>query len=247
MSDRPLDGRIAVVTGASRGIGRAAALALAEAGAHVVAVARTQGGLVELDDAIRSLGSEATLVPLDLTDYDAIDRLGAAIHERWGRLDVLVGNAGILGNLMPLGHVPPKVWQQVMDINVTANWRLIRSFDPLLRASDAGRAIFVTSGAAHKARAYWGPYAVSKAALDALVRTYAAENATTNVRAMLLNPGPLRTAMRYAAMPGEDPDTLKTPDDLAPHVVRLASPEWSESGKLYDFPSGRVLDFRAPD
>lgn len=240
-TDKPLDGRIAVVTGASRGIGRAAALALARAGAHVVAVARTQGALEELDDAIRAAGSSATLVPLDLTDYDALDRLGAGLYERWKRVDVVVGNAGILGNLMPLGHVTPKVWSQVMDVNVTANWRLLRSLDPLLRMSDAGRAIFVTSGAAQKCRAYWGPYAVSKAALDALVRTYAAETATTNVRAMLLNPGPLRTDMRRAAMPGEDQDTLKTPEDLAPHFVRLASPDWSESGKIYDFPSDRVL------
>ncbi|MGU3539345.1 SDR family NAD(P)-dependent oxidoreductase [Methylobacterium sp. A54F] len=244
--DAPLKGRIAVVTGASRGIGRAAALALAGAGAHIVAVARTQGALEELDDAIRERGGAATLVPLDLTDYDGIDRLGAAINERWKRLDILVGNAGILGNLMPIGHITPKTWAQVMDVNVTANWRLIRSLDPLLRMSDAGRAIFVTSGAATKCRAYWGPYAVSKAALDALVRTYAAENATTAVRAMLLNPGPLRTAMRHAAMPGEDPDTLKTPDDLAPHFVRLASPAWDESGKIYDFPSDRVLTPQMP-
>ena len=243
---QPLAGRLAVVTGASRGIGRAAALALARAGAHIVAVARTQGGLEELDDAIRGVGGSATLVPLDLTDYDAIDRLGAGIHERWKRLDILVGNAGILGNLTPIGHVTPKTWAQVMDINVTANYRLIRSFDPLLRMSDAGRAIFVTSGAAQKCRAYWGPYSVSKAALDALVRTYAAETATTNVRAMLLNPGPLRTAMRKAAMPGEDETTLKTPDDLAPHFVRLASPDFSDSGKIYDFPSDRVLTPQMP-
>lgn len=246
-SPRPLDGRLAVVTGASRGIGRAAALALAQAGAHVIALARTQGALEELDDAIRKAGSSATLVPLDLTDYDGIDRLGAAIHERWGKLDILIGNAGILGNLAPLGHVPPKVWGQVMDVNVTANWRLIRSLDPLLKLSDAGRAVFVTSGAAHKARAYWGPYAVSKAALDAMVRTYAAETQTTPIRVMLLNPGPLRTAMRYAAMPGEDPESLRTPEDLAPHILRLASPDWSESGKLYDFPSDRVLSFRSPE
>ncbi|RZK82827.1 MAG: SDR family NAD(P)-dependent oxidoreductase, partial [Methylobacterium sp.] len=161
---KTLDGRVAVVTGASRGIGRAAALALAEAGAHVIAVARTQGALEELDDAIRRVGSSATLVPLDLTDYDGIDRLGAAINDRWKRLDIVVGNAGILGNLMPIGHITPKVWSQVMDINVTANWRLIRSLDPLLRMSDAGRAIFVTSGAASKCKAYWGPYSVSKAA-----------------------------------------------------------------------------------
>ena len=246
MAEKPLDGRVAVVTGASRGIGRAAALALAQAGAHVVAVARTQGGLEDLDDAIRQGGGNATLVPLDLTDFDAIDRLGAALTERWGRLDVVVGNAGILGNLMPVSHVTPKVWDQVMAINVTANWRLIRSFDPLLQRSDAGRAIFVSSGAASKCRAYWGPYSVSKAALEAMVRTYAAENTTTKVRAMLLNPGPLRTRMRAAAMPGEDPATLKTPEDLSPHFVRLASSAWHETGKLYDFPSDRVLDFQSP-
>ncbi|MHC2087693.1 SDR family NAD(P)-dependent oxidoreductase [Methylobacterium sp. CM6244] len=238
---KPLDGRIALVTGCSRGIGRAAALALAEAGAHIVAVARTQGALEELDDAIRQAGSSATLVPLDLTDFDAIDRLGQSIYERWQKLDVIVGNAGILGNLTPLGHVTPKTWTQVMDINVTANWRLLRSVDPLLRKSDAGRAIFVTSGAAQKCKAYWGPYSVSKAALDALVRTYAAETETTPIKAMLLNPGPLRTSMRKAAMPGEDETTLKTPDDLAPHFVRLASPDWDQSGKIYDFPSDRVL------
>ncbi|MEA1833052.1 SDR family NAD(P)-dependent oxidoreductase [Methylobacterium durans] len=245
-STKPLDGRIAVVTGASRGIGRAAALALAGAGAHVIAVARTQGALEELDDAIRAAGSSATLVPLNLTDYEAIDRLGAAINERWKRLDILVGNAGILGSLMPLGHIPIKTWQQVMDVNVTANWRLLRSFDPLLRMSDAGRAIFVTSGAAQKCRAYWGPYAVSKAALDAMVRTYAAENETTKVRAMLLNPGPLRTAMRRAAIPGEDPATLRTPEDLAPHFVRLAHPDWTETGKIYDFPTDSVLSPQMP-
>lgn len=244
--DKPLAGRVAVVTGASRGIGRAAALALAGAGAHVIAVARTQGALEELDDAIVAAGSSATLVPLDLTDYDGIDRLGGAIHERWKRLDIVVGNAGILGTLTPLGHVTPKAWAQVMDVNVTANWRLLRSLDPLLRASDAGRAVFVTSGAAQKCRAYWGAYAVSKAALDALVRTYAAETETTPVRAMLLNPGPLRTAMRRAAMPGEDADTLRTPEDLAPAFVRLTRPDWTESGKIYDFPTDRVLAFQPP-
>ncbi|ACL59495.1 SDR family NAD(P)-dependent oxidoreductase [Methylobacterium nodulans] len=245
-TSKPLADRIAVVTGASRGIGRAAALALAEAGAHVIAVARTQGALEELDDAIRQTGGSATLVPLDLTDYDAIDRLGAAIHERWGRLDILVGNAGVLGRLMPLGHVEPKLWASVMDVNLTANWRLIRSLDPLLRRSEAGRAIFITSGAAWSCKAYWGPYAVSKAALEALVRTYAAETATTPIRAMLVNPGPLRTAMRRAAMPGEDPETLRTPEDLAPHIVRLANPAWTESGLIYDFPTDWVLTPQKP-
>jgi NAD(P)-dependent dehydrogenase (short-subunit alcohol dehydrogenase family) len=244
--DKPLSDRIAVVTGASRGIGRAAALALAQAGAHVVALARTQGALEELDDAIRERGSSATLVPVNLKDLDALDRLGAAIHERWGKLDILVGNAGVLGELAPITHIDQPVWDEVMTINVTANYRLIRSLDPLLRASDAGRAIFVSSAAAHKCTAYWGPYSISKAALEALVRTYAAETVTTPVRVMLLNPGPLRTAMRRTAMPGEDPMTLKTPEDLAPHVVALALPSWTETGKIYDFPQGKVLSPQMP-
>ncbi|HEY8567294.1 MAG TPA: SDR family NAD(P)-dependent oxidoreductase [Beijerinckiaceae bacterium] len=244
---KTLTGRVAVVTGASRGIGRAAALALAEAGAHIVALARTQGALEELDDAIRGVGSSATLVPLDLKDYDALDRLGAAIHERWGKLDVLVGNAGLLGELAPITHIDQPVWDAVMAVNVTANYRLIRSLDPLLRASDAGRAVFVSSGAAHKCTAYWGPYSVSKAALEALVRTYAAETVTTPLKVMLLNPGPLRTNMRRTAMPGEDPLILKTPEELAPHIVRLVSPDWSETGKIYDFPSGgRLLTPQMP-
>ena len=244
--EMPLADRIAVVTGASRGIGRAAALALAAAGAHVIALARTQGALEELDDAIREAGASATLVPVNLKDFDALDRLGAAIHERWGRVDVVLGNAGILGELAPITHIDQPVWDDVMAINVTANWRLIRSLDPLLRASDAGRAIFVSSGAAHKASAYWGPYAVSKAALEVLVRTYAAETATTPIRAMLVNPGPLRTAMRRAAMPGEDPMILRTPEDLAPHIVRLALPSWTETGKIYDFPSDSILTPQLP-
>jgi NAD(P)-dependent dehydrogenase (short-subunit alcohol dehydrogenase family) len=244
--DKPLSNRIAVVTGASRGIGRAAALALADAGAHVVALARTQGALEELDDAIRERGSTATLVPVNLKDFDALDRLGAAIHERWGKLDVLLGNAGILGELAPITHVDQPVWDEVMAVNVTANYRLIRSLDPLLRASDAGRAIFVSSASAHKCTAYWGPYSISKAALEALVRTYAAETVTTPVRAMLLNPGPLRTAMRRNAMPGEDPMTLKTPEDLAPHIVTLALPSWTETGKIYDFPRDKVLSPQSP-
>ena len=244
---KPLQDRIAVVTGASRGIGRAAALALAEAGAHIIALARTQGALEELDDAIRAKGSSATLVPLNLKDYDALDRLGAAIHGRWGKLDILLGNAGILGELAPITHVDQPVWDEVMAVNVTANYRLIRSLDPLLRASDAGRAIFVTSGAAHKCTAYWGPYAISKAALEALVRTYAAETVTTPVRAMLLNPGPLRTNMRRTAMPGEDPMTLRTPEDLAPHILKLGMPDWTETGKIYDFTQGgKVLTPGAP-
>ncbi|MBS7699552.1 MULTISPECIES: SDR family NAD(P)-dependent oxidoreductase [unclassified Chelatococcus] len=243
---RPLEDRIALVTGASRGIGRAAALAYARAGAHVVALARTVGALEELDDEIRAAGGNATLVPVDLNDYEGLDRLGAALHERWGKLDILLANAGVLGVLSPLGHVEPKVWDNVMAINVTANWRLIRSLDPLLRASDAGRAIFLSSGAAHSCRAFWGPYAASKAAVEAMARSYAAETEKSALRVMLVNPGPLRTAMRRAAMPGEDPETLKTPDDLAPHLVTLASPDWTETGKIFDFPAGRVLTPQMP-
>jgi NAD(P)-dependent dehydrogenase (short-subunit alcohol dehydrogenase family) len=244
--DKPLASRIAVVTGASRGIGRSAALELARAGAHVIALARTQGALEELDDEIRALGGAATLVPADLKDFAALDRLGAAIHERWGKLDILVGNAGVLGEITPLAHVDPAVWETTMAVNVTANWRLIRSLDPLLRASDAGRAIFVSSGAAHNLRAYWGPYSVSKAALEALVHTYAAETVSSPLRVMLVNPGPLRTRMRAAAIPGEDPMSLKTPEDLAPHFVRIASPDWTGTGKIYDFPQDRVLTPRRP-
>jgi NAD(P)-dependent dehydrogenase (short-subunit alcohol dehydrogenase family) len=247
VSEPVLKGRVAVVTGASRGIGYAASLALARAGAHVVAVARTVGGLEDLDDAIKAAGGSATLVPVDLRDLPAIDRLGAAIHERWGKLDILLGNAGVLGPLSPLGHVDPKAFDEVMAVNVTANWRLIRSLDPLLQASDAGRALFVSSGAAHKTMAFWGPYSISKAALQALVMTYAAENQRTNVKVNLINPGRLRTRMRAEAMPGEDPLTLRTPEDLAPDILRMALPSATEHGVIYDFPTGRMLTPRGPD
>ncbi len=246
MSSNALKGRVALVTGASRGIGRATALQLARAGAHVVAVARTVGGLEELDDEIRAAGSAATLVPIDLKDFEAIDRLGAAVLERWGKLDILVGNAGVLGPLSPLGHVDPRAFDEVMAVNVTANWRLIRSLDPLLQASDAGRALFVSSGAAHKTMAYWGPYSVSKAALQALAMTYAAETQRTKVRVNIVNPGPLRTRMRAEAMPGEDANTLRTPEDLAPYIVRMASPDADEHGMIFDFPTGHWLRPMAP-
>jgi NAD(P)-dependent dehydrogenase (short-subunit alcohol dehydrogenase family) len=242
----PLADRIALVTGASRGIGYATALALAKAGARIVAVARTVGGLEELDDAIRALGGAATLVPLDLKDYAGIDRLAPALHERFGRLDVLIGNAGVLGPLSPLGHVEPTAWDDVIAVNVTANWRLIRAFDPLLRRSEAGRVVFVSCGVSAQATAYWGPYAASKAALEVLARTYAAETATTKVRVNVLVPGPIRTRMRAQAFPGEDPMTLETPDKVADRIIELCLPSLQESGKLYDFRKGRFLQFQPP-
>jgi NAD(P)-dependent dehydrogenase (short-subunit alcohol dehydrogenase family) len=235
-----LDGRIALVTGASRGIGRAAALGLAEQGAHVVAVARTVGALEELDDEIKAKGGAATLVPLDLTDYAGIDRLGAAIHERWGKLDMLLGNAAVLGAITPLSHLEPKVFEAVMAVNVTANWRLIRSLDPLLQRSDAGRALFVTSGVASLARPFWGSYTTSKAALEALVKTYAAENRTTKLRVNLINPGPLRTRMRAQGWPGEDPATLKPPEALVPDILRMLKATYADNGVRFDFTTGKT-------
>lgn len=222
------------MTGASRGLGRAAALALAEAGAHIVATARTVGGLEDLDDSIKAIGQKATLVPFDLADGDAIDRLGAEIHKRWGHLDGVLGNAGQLGILTPLSHLDVAVWERTLAINLTANWRLIRAMDPLLRQSEAGRALFVSSGAAQNCRPFWGTYSISKAGLEALVRTYAAETSATAIRANLFNPGPMRTAMRAAAMPGEDPDSLPEPASVTPQIVEMLSPSFDQTGVVYD-------------
>ena len=243
---QPLADRIALVTGASRGIGYATALALARRGAHVVALARTIGGLEELDDAVRAAGGSATLTPLDIRDYPALYRLAAALNERYGRLDVLVGNAAIAGVPSPLDHIEPKAWDESLAINLTANWHLIRAMNPLLRLSAAGRAVFITSGVATSARAYWAPYSVSKAALDALVRTYAEETSSTNVRVNLFNPGPTRTRMRALAMPGEDPAMLPAPDEVAAKIADLCLPDFSETGKLYDFRAGKLLEFVRP-
>lgn len=228
-----LAGRIAVITGASRGIGAAVAKRFAAEGAQLILIARTVGGLEELDDAIRADGGlQPVLAPHDLRDAEGLDHLGASLNERYGKLDILVGNAGILGPLTPVAHIPPASWQEVMEVNVTANYRLIRSLDPLLRLSDAGRAVFVTSGAASAAMAYWGPYAVSKAALEALVQSYAAEITKTKVRANLLSPGPIRTGMRAAAFPGEDPQSLRPPESLGDLFVELASPECRRNGEV---------------
>jgi NAD(P)-dependent dehydrogenase (short-subunit alcohol dehydrogenase family) len=241
-----LTSRIALVTGASRGIGYATARALAKAGAHVVAVARTQGGLEELDDDIRKDGGSATLVPLNLTDSEGIARLGAALHERHGKLDILVGNAGVAGPSSPLGHIELKPWTDVMAINVNANFQLIRCMEPLLKQSDAGRAVFITSGAASKALAYLGPYAASKAALETLVRVWAHETASTPIRVNLFSPGPIRTRMRATVFPGEDPMTLETPEQVAEFIVPMCAPSWIETGKLYDYKTRTMMSFRAP-
>jgi NAD(P)-dependent dehydrogenase (short-subunit alcohol dehydrogenase family) len=248
MTVQPLKGRIALITGASRGIGRETALAFAQAGAHIIALARTVGGLEALDDDIKAKGGTATLVPVDLADFDALDRLGGTIHQRWGKLDILVGNGAILGPISPVGHIEPKMWEKVFAVNVTANYRLIRSMDPLLRASDAGRALFLSSAAGFNAPAYWGCYGASKAALDSLCRAYAAEVENISaIRVMLVNPGRTRTRMRAEAAPGEDPLTLPTPDEIAPYLVEMASPAWKETGQMFDFPLRKVTRFRRPE
>jgi NAD(P)-dependent dehydrogenase (short-subunit alcohol dehydrogenase family) len=227
-----LAGRIALITGASRGIGRAVAVRFAAEGAHVVAVARTEKALVALDDALRATGASATLVPVDVTDGPAIDRLGGSLAERHGRLDILVGNAAILGGLSPLGHFEPRIWERVIEINLTANWRLIRSMDALLRASSSGRALFVTSGVARRVHPYWGAYAASKAGLEMLARTYAAETAKSPLMVNIVDPGAVRTAMRAQAMPGENPASLPPPEAITDTFVDLASAECTTTGEI---------------
>lgn len=236
MSTPPrLAGRLALVTGATRGIGRAVALAYAREGAHLILVGRTSGALEEVDDEVRAAGGNATLLTLDLKAHDKIDALGPTIYQRWGKLDILIGSAGILGPLSPLHHVTEDAWNAVIAINLSANWRLIRTLDPLLKLSEAGRVVFVTSGEADAKNAYWGPYAVSKAGLDALVKTYAQELAESSVRANLVDPGAVRTLMRAKAFPGEDPDTLPAPEELAPLFLELVSPECDFNGRIVKF------------
>jgi NAD(P)-dependent dehydrogenase (short-subunit alcohol dehydrogenase family) len=234
-SEKRLAGRIALITGASRGIGAAVARRFADEGAKLILLARTKAGLEEIDDEIRAAsGDDAapTLVELDLAQPDHIDAMAASIAERFGRLDILVGNAGLLGTMTPMHQIEPAEWDQVVAVNLTANWRLIRAFDPALRAAPAGRAIFVSSGAAQGARPYWGSYAVSKAALEMMVKSWAAETKNTNVRINLFDPGATRTGMRAAAFPGEDPMTLPTPDDLAEYFVDLAETACERHGEL---------------
>ncbi|RKQ71255.1 NAD(P)-dependent dehydrogenase (short-subunit alcohol dehydrogenase family) [Litorimonas taeanensis] len=232
---KALNGRVTLVTGASRGIGYAASLALAEAGSDIIALARTQGGLEALDDAIKEKGQSCTIVPMDLNQAEGIDRLGAIINERWGKLDGLLANAGMLGDITPIPHLEPKTWDKLVSVNLTANYRLIRSLDPLLRASDAGRALFLTSGVANSRRAYWGAYAATKAGLEALVQCYAKETEVTNLKVNLLNPGATRTAMRAKAMPGEDPQTLPNPSDIAPLIVKMLSPTYAETDQIISY------------
>ena len=245
-SSPDLTGRIAVVTGASRGIGYFAAKHLAAAGAHVIAVARTVGGLEELDDEIKAAGGSATLVPLDITDMAGIDRLGGAIHERWGRLDILIANAAILGVIAPIGHVEAKTFEKVMTVNVTATWRVIRSVDPLLRLSDAGRAVVVSSNAAHTARAFWAPYAASKAAVETLARSWADETRNMPLRVNAFDPGRTRTAMRALAMPGENPETLPHPSEIAAHMLKLVDPALTETGLIYQATHSRFVAHQQP-
>ncbi len=235
MTDKPLSGRITLVTGATRGIGYHAALALAEAGSHIIALGRTQGALEDLDDAITKTGGECTLVPMDLKNFDGIDQLGGIINDRWGRLDGLFGNAGVLKDLMPSNQIEPKDFEEIMAVNMMANYRLIRSLDPLLRESEAGRALFVTSSVALGGRAFWGAYAASKAALEVFVNSYAEEVGITNICVNLLNPGGTATKMRAKAMPGEDPSTIPQPEELAPLIVDMLSPSYKENGGRINF------------
>ena len=230
------DKRITLVTGASRGIGRATALALAAANHHVVATARTTGALEELDDLITASGGTCTLVPLDLKDMPAIHQLGHVLAERYGRLDGLFANAGVLGEITPAPQVVPKTWDEVIAVNLTANVHLVRALDPLLRLSEAGRALFVTSGVASSRRAYWSAYAASKAGLEAYVQCYAREvGGVTPLRVNLLNPGATATKMRAKAMPGEDPSTLPQPEDVAKLAVEMLSPEWTANAEIISY------------
>jgi len=223
---------VALVTGASRGIGAAVAVALGGLGAHVVVTARTQGGLEETDDLVRAAGGSATILPLDLREAATIDAIGPTIYQRFGRLDVLVHSAGALGRLTPVGHITPEDWADVAGVNLTAAWRLIRTCEPLLRAAPAGRAVFVTDARAREPRAYWGAMGATKAAMEHLALTWAAEVATTRVRVNLFDPGAVATRMRSNAFPGEDKSALAVPADIAPALAALCLPDEARNGAL---------------
>lgn len=246
MSSGPLSGRIALITGASRGIGRAVALGLARSGAHVIVAARSVAALEALDDEIQQLGGTATLLQLDLKKGDRIDQLGPTLYQRWQHLDIFIGNAGSLGPLSPLSHVTEDGYLTTIEINLNANWRLIRTLEPLLKNAQAGRAVFVSSGAASGKYAYWGPYAASKAGLEALAKTWAQELSDTPVRVNVVNPGATRTTMRAKAFPGEDPMKLPTPDDLVPLFLDLVSPGCTRTGDVINFRDWRDVAHAMP-
>ncbi len=234
-TSRLLEGKTALVTGASRGIGRAVAIELAHHGAHLVLQGRVAGALEETDDAIRAAGgSPATILPLNLMQSDRVDAMGPTLFQRFGHLDIFIANAGVLGALTPLAHTTDQIWQHTMSVNLEANWRLVRTLNPLLQRAEAGRVVFVSSGAASGKKAYWGPYAVSKAGLDALARTYAAEVASTAIKVNIINPGPIATAMRAKAFPGEDPATLPSPEQIAPMFIELCDPNLEENGATFN-------------
>ena len=236
------EGKIALVTGASRGIGYHAAKTLAQNGAHVIALARTVGGLEELDDEVRSVGGSATLVPLDLMEHDAIDRLGDSIFERWQRLDIFVANAGMLGGLSPIEHFEPNTFEKVLALNVTSNWRMMRSMSPLLRESESGRVIALTSSnTAETARSFWGAYAASQAALITLLKTWSHETEKSAIRINMLDPGPTRTALRAQAMPGEDLQKISHPASIGKSILHLASSNLEATGKIYSHIDQRFL------
>ena len=228
-----LDGRVILITGASRGIGRAAAIACAHQGAELIITGRTTGALEEVDDEITAVGGAATIVELDQTDYAAIPRLAHAIDSRWGRLDGFVANAGQLGRMAPMAHIEPEIWERTMSVNLTSVWFQAKTFDPLLRAAPAARVVLVSSGAAVGARPFWGAYAVSKAGLESMGRAWAAESEQTNMKINLLDPGGTATAMRASAFPGEDPSTLPSPADIAPAFVTLLSETCEGHGERY--------------
>ncbi|WP_332060435.1 SDR family NAD(P)-dependent oxidoreductase [Bartonella sp. CB74] len=245
--DFNLHGYIALVTGASRGIGYHLALELAARGAHIIALARTISGLTELNNKIQEKGASATLIPLDLHHMEHIDSLGISIAKRWGKLDIMVANAGILGTLSPISHIQNTVFEDVFQINLMSQWRLMKAVEPLLRKSDAGRAVLLSSSVAHLARAFWGPYAASKAALEIVARCWAEELKQTHIKINCVDPGATRTAMRAQAMPHENPQTLPSPQEVAEKIVHLLSPNLKETGKLFNVHKNRFTDYHAPD